>query len=282
MFLKEILQDRLSEKVKNISPLSGGDINDVYKIKTQKNTYVLKVNEESDFPMMFVHEKQALISLGGTGVKTPQVIHTFEDSGKQFLVLEFIEEENINADFWRNFALDLTKIHSESMSYFGLEYNNYIGSLRQDNSPEDSWEDFFIRKRIQPLTKQAYDLDLLNSDHIKRFENLFSSLKDILPKEKSSLLHGDLWYGNLMCTKDQTPVFIDPAIYYGNREMDIAMTRMFGGFDNSFIHDYNDLLPMENNWEERIQIHNLYPNLVHLQLFGKSYLSGIERVIRQF
>ncbi len=85
-----------------------------------------------------------------------------------------------------------------------------------------------------------------------------------------------------MCTKDQTPVFIDPAIYYGNREMDIAMTRMFGGFDNSFIHDYNDLLPMENNWEERIQIHNLYPNLVHLQLFGKSYLSGIERVIRQF
>jgi len=282
MFLKEILQDRLSEKVKNISPLSGGDINDVYKIKTQKNTYVLKVNEESDFPMMFVHEKQALISLGGTGVKTPQVIHTFEDSGKQFLVLEFIEEENINADFWRNFALDLTKIHSESMSYFGLEYNNYIGSLRQDNSPEDSWEDFFIRKRIQPLTKQAYDLDLLNSDHIKRFENLFSSLKDILPKEKSSLLHGDLWYGNLMCTKDQTPVFIDPAIYYGNREMDIAMTRMFGGFDNSFIHDYNDLLPMENNWEERIQIHNLYPNLVHLLLFGKSYLSGIERVIRQF
>ena len=85
-----------------------------------------------------------------------------------------------------------------------------------------------------------------------------------------------------MSTKGQVPVFIDPAVYYGHREMDLAMTQMFGGFDASFLAIYNEHYPLDKGWEERIQIHNLYPSLVHLNLFGRSYLGGIQRVLKRF
>ncbi len=130
--------------------------------------------------------------------------------------------------------------------------------------------------------KQAFDKNRLDRNHLNHFENLYTRLDKVLPKENPSLVHGDLWGGNLMKGKDQIPVFIDPAVYFGHREMDIAMTQMFGGFDNLYLDHYNEIFPLENGWEKRIAIHNLYPNLVHLILFGSSYLNGIERVIRRF
>jgi len=279
---KEILQEHLSENIENISSLIGGDINDVYKIITNQNTYVLKVNRKAIFPEMFKKEKKGLEILAKSGVKSPNVILTFLDSENQYLLLEFIKEKEINSIFWKNFAKDLAKIHSTTSKNFGLDHSNYIGSLPQDNSEKETWETFFIENRIKPLVKKAFNLQRLNSKHIISFENLYNRLDGILPKEKPSLLHGDLWGGNLMKGKNQTPVFIDPAVYFGHREMDIAMTQLFGGFDNSYLDHYNEIFPLEKGWEERITIHNLYPNLVHLILFGRSYLGGIERVIRQF
>ena len=123
--------------------------------------------------------------------------------------------------------------------------DNYIGSLKQLNDQKTSWEEFFITQRLKPLL-------------------------------------GDLWSGNMLCTLNQESVFIDPAVYYGHREVDIAMTKMFGGFDPAYLDQYNEICPMEKGWEERISIHNLYPNLVHLVLFGKSYLSGIENILQRY
>jgi len=133
-----------------------------------------------------------------------------------------------------------------------------------------------------PLMEMAFNVHLLNKNHVKAFENFFLRIGDLFPKEKPSLIHGDLWSGNLMCGKGQIPYLIDPAIYYGNREIDIAMTQMFGGFNDEYLRFYNELFPLEKGWKERISIHNLYPNLVHLNLFGRSYLYGIERVINRF
>ncbi len=282
MFFKQIVEEKLSESIINISPLSGGDINAVYKITSKQNTYVLKVNNKDTFPEMFKKEKLGLESISATGAKAPNVIQTFTNSNNQFLILEYIDERSITNKFWRNFAIDLAKIHKTSSQIFGLNYNNYIGSLNQINTPKYSWETYFIENRISPLVKQAFDKNLLMKSHLKIFENLFARLGKILPKERPSLIHGDLWSGNLLRRKNQTPVFIDPAIYFGHREMDIAMTQMFGGFDNSFISFYNEIFPLEKNWEDRIKIHNLYPNLVHLILFGRAYLGGIERVINKF
>jgi len=281
-YFKEILQERLGEAIKSINSISGEDINDVYKIITNQNTYVLKINCKDIFPKMFKKEKLGLEMLAGAGVKSPEVIQTFSDSEYQYLVLEFIEEESINFVFWKNFAKDLAKIHQTTAKDFGLDHHNYIGSLPQDNSKKNTWETFFIENRIKPLVKIAFDSNRLDRNHLNHFENLYSRLNEILPKENSSLVHGDLWGGNLMKGIGQTPIFIDPAVYFGHREMDIAMTQLFGGFDNSYLHYYNEIFPLEKGWEQRIAIHNLYPNLVHLILFGSSYLGGVERVIKQF
>lgn len=282
MSFKQILEERLSQNIVELIPLSGGDINQVFKIKTNQNTFVAKVNVEKRFPQMFKKEKFGLHLLGETGIKTPEVIAEFIHENMQFLLLEYIKEERKTPQFWSNFATGLAKLHKKESVFFGLETDNYIGSLVQKNTKKASWEDFFIENRISPLVKKAFDKSLLQINHLRQFENLFQKLNEIVPQEKPSLVHGDLWSGNLMSGKNQCPVFIDPAVYFGNREMDIAMTQLFGGFDNSYLDFYNELFPLQRGWEERIQIHKLYPNLVHLIIFGRSYLSGIENVIRKF
>jgi fructosamine-3-kinase len=282
MLYKPILEKYLSEEIKKISPLSGGDINEVFKIETTANRFVVKINREKDFPKMLQKESVGLKLLAGAGVKTPKTIVCFTGSGHQFLVLEFIEEETGKNTFWKNFAKDLAALHQNTNTFFGLEYDNYIGSLKQINRPKTTWESFFIENRMVPLMEMAFNAHLLNRDHVKAFENFFLRIGNLLPKEKPSLIHGDLWSGNLMCGKGQIPYLIDPAIYYGNRETDIAMTQMFGGFNDEYLRFYNELFPLEKGWKERISIHNLYPNLVHLNLFGRSYLYGIERVINRF
>jgi fructosamine-3-kinase len=282
MLFEQIIEDQLLEEIVSISSISGGDINAVYKITTKQNTYVLKINNKSTFPQMFEKEKLGLEMLVKSGVKSPEVILTFSDTEYQFLLLEFIEEETENHNFWKNFAKDLVKIHKTNSETFGLDYDNYIGSLKQSNKQNNSWESFFVENRISPLVEQAFNKKLLLNNHLKSFENLFYRLNEILPKENPALIHGDLWSGNLMKGIDQTPVFIDPAIYFGNREMDIAMTQMFGGFNNNFIDYYEEIYPLEKDWQNRLEIHNLYPTLVHLILFGKSYLSSIENVILKY
>ncbi len=282
MIYTKIIEEKLGEKMNSFSALSGGDINQVFKIKTNHNTFVVKINVASRFPQMFEKESYGLHLLRETGIKTPKVIAEFTEDKMQFLLLEYMEEERIQLQFWTNFATDLAKLHKTQSTFFGLETDNYIGSLVQKNTTKTTWEDFFIENRIAPLIKKAFDKGLLRSNHMQQFEHLFRKLNAIIPQEKPSLVHGDLWSGNLMAAKNQCPVFIDPAVYFGHREMDIAMTQLFGGFDAKYVEIYNEEFALQKGWQERLAIHNLYPNLVHLLLFGSSYLSGIERVLRKF
>ena len=282
MLTNGFIANKLSEDVLNISPLQGGDINDTFLIQTPGRQYVLKQNKKARFPQMFEKEAKGLKKLSLNGVITPQVIKLFENDEDQFLVLAYIKSAVPQHNFWKNFGHALGNLHLNSQEYFGLEYPNYIGSLEQSNDKKSTWETFFVENRIRPLVQRAFDRQLLDRRHLVWFDGFFTAFPNLVPKEKSALIHGDLWSGNLMCGMGQTPVFIDPAIYYGHREMDIAMTKMFGGFDRTFLDHYNEVFPMEKGWEKRMNIHNLYPNLVHLILFGKSYLRGIESVINNF
>ena len=282
MFVKSIIEERLSTDVLSISKLSGGDINQVFKITCLQGTYVVKYNSLLKFPGMFSKEANGLRMLQKGGIKTPSVIDHFEQMDDQFLVLEYVEQENYEVNFWVNFANDLAVLHQKSHVSFGLDEQNFIGSLPQLNEQKSNWEEFFVLNRLKPLVKMAFDQKLLTKNHLDDFDSFYLVLPELLPTEPPSLLHGDLWSGNLLCGAEQQAVFIDPAVYYGHREVDIAMTRMFGGFDPVYLDHYHERFPLEKGWEERIPIHNLYPNLVHLILFGKSYLSGIERVVQKY
>ena len=283
MQLEGVIEKWLGVPLLEARPLSGGDINQVYRLRLADSTeFVLKLNAKDRYPQMFEKEGKGLGLLRSTGCKTPGVRMCFEEETQQYLILELIEEGRPISTSWESFGLQLGTLHLQSNESFGLDHDNYIGSLEQINQQEKSWVEFFISQRLLPLIEKAGKRELLEKSHRKSFESLFVRLPDLIPEEKPALLHGDLWSGNLMFDYQGTPVFIDPAVYFGHREIDIAMTRMFGGFNERFLATYNEVRPLEKGWESRIELHNLYPTLVHLVLFGRSYLGGVERVLRRF
>jgi protein-ribulosamine 3-kinase len=160
--------------------------------------------------------------------------------------------------------------------------DNFMGSLPQSNEPTIDWPTFFIHHRLQPQIEMATARQLLQKTHTVAFESLFLKLDSVFDAVKPSLLHGDLWSGNFMCDERLLPVLIDPAVYFGHRSMDLAMTTLFGGFDKSFYESYNYHFPFPSNYHEQWEICNLYPLLIHLNLFGSSYLHQITDTLNKF
>lgn len=282
MFFRTIIEKWMDRSLIEVSPLSGGDINQVFRLRFSDFDCVLKLNSKDRYPDMFEKEASGLELIESAGCRTPRVLRTFTEGDHQFLILEYIEKGIPGEGYWKNFGGQLASLHCHSSATFGLDEDNYIGSLKQSNSKKAKWTEFFTDCRMMPLMEMAREKNMLSSSHLKGFERLFRRLPDLIPEERASLLHGDLWSGNLMCSHAGEPVFIDPAVYFGHREMDIAMTGMFGGFDQSFLDSYNEVWPLEPGVSQRIGIHNLYPTLVHLVLFGRSYLRGIEKTLKDF
>lgn len=283
MELEAVIKKWLGMPLLEVSPLAGGDINQVFRLHFgHSRDLVLKLNSKDRYPGMFEKEAAGLKLLESAGCRTPGVEMSFVEKGHQFLILESIEEGRPISSSWEKFGRQLAKIHLHSQDAFGLNHDNYIGSLNQINKPAENWIDFFISARLEPLIRMACERNSLGDKHIKDFDSLFSRLDSLIPEEKPALLHGDLWSGNLMFDTQGEPVFIDPAVYFGHREVDIAMTRMFGGFNPRFLESYNEILPLVTDWEDRVALHNLYPTLVHLVLFGNSYRSGIESALKRF
>jgi fructosamine-3-kinase len=163
-----------------------------------------------------------------------------------------------------------------------LEQDNFIGSLIQENKQQPDFINFFISQRLEVQLKIARNQGALNQSDTRYFNSLFNKLNNIVPIEKPALLHGDLWSGNFMVNSSGAPCIFDPAVYYGHREADIAMTQLFGGFSPEFYHAYNETCPLEKDWQKRTDIFNLYPLLVHVNLFGGSYAAQVLRIIRHF
>jgi fructosamine-3-kinase len=182
---------------------------------------------------------------------------------------------------WSAFGAALAKMHQVSAPQFGLGRSNYIGSLVQENTAKGSWAEFYSKLRLYPLMKKIIDRRLLTFDDGKRLDALVRELPSIYPEEKPSLLHGDLWSGNAAFSGN-LPCIYDPAVYYGHREMDIAMTYLFGGFPNEMIVSYNSLYPLGRGWRERLEISQLYPLLVHSLLFGGTYTTQVKEILKRF
>ena len=280
--MKNAIEQNLSCEIETVNYVGGGSINQTANLGTNRGSYFVKWNSKSRFPGMFEAEEKGLHILREcSGFVVPKVITSGKSGDTAFLVMDFIRRSTVD---WTEAGLILANMHRYrrvQTDTFGLEHDNYIGSLRQSNRIHNTWAEFFSEERILPQMKLAIDEKRLNTKDLTAAENFCKKIGDIFPEEKPSLLHGDLWSGNFMFTENGPAIF-DPAVYWGHREMDIAMSRLFGGFETEFYEAYNEDYPLGNNWENRIDYCNLYPLLVHVNLFGGGYVQDVKNILRQF
>ncbi|GAA0552573.1 fructosamine kinase family protein [Chitinophaga japonensis] len=275
-------QSGMKIQINHAERIHGGDINETWKLETNEGAWFLKLNDARRYPDMFAKEYSGLEALRKTAAITlPQPVCHGKANGRAFLVTTFLDKGGAVPDFWENFAASLARLHRNTQSHFGFYESNYIGSLKQYNTPFSSWPVFYAFNRLMPLARQAFDRHLLDKTALGQVEQLCRRLPSIFPEEPPALLHGDLWSGNFMVGPDGRACIYDPAVYYGHREMDLAMTRLFGGFDNRFYHAYQEQYPLATGWQARIGICQLYPLLVHVLLFGGSYVDSVKEILRE-
>lgn len=270
-------------QILTVEKVSGGSVNESYKLSTNSTSFFIKVNSEKKFPGLFDSEEKGLKKLKSTSdFYVPEVIFKghFNDSG--YLILPFLERGETNTNFWNAFAENLAQLHQQSAEYFGFDEDNYNGSLIQVNSKKLRWADFFVENRLMIQCRMARDNNMVDKSFVSQVEKIYPKIEHLFPVEKPSLLHGDLWSGNFMASKNRDTVIFDPAVYYGHREVDLAMSLLFGGFDKQLYKRYNEVFPLEAGWESRVDIANLYPLLVHVNLFGASYAKRVKQVIKPF
>lgn len=281
--IKKTIEKYLSDKIISDNSVGGGCIADSRLIKmVSGNIYFLK---QGFGDHMFEKEANSLIELLKPDViKVPDVIL----SGSEFLLLEAIQSGNKSADFFNSFGKQLAKVHKYSNDTFGFIEDNFIGASPQynlvDGDEASNWSCFYWNKRLVPQFHMAKANGYVNSEFASLIDNLENKLEHILDgsQEEPSLLHGDLWSGNFMVGELGEPVLIDPAVYYGHRETDLAMTKLFGGFPENFYDSYNKEYPLKNDWQYRMPVYLLYHLLNHLNLFGSGYYSQVIEILRKY
>lgn len=260
--------------------VSGGDINDAYKvIGADDLPYFLKVQPHHP-KKYFDHEMRGLQELHEV-INTPKAFNSGEIDGDAYLLLSWIDEGPAD-----EVALGkaIAKMHQKHHDEFGFYTNHRTKVLEKDNSWNPNWRDFYIHQRLLPevdAAKKAGRWNKRRNDHFEKMVNTFDeyySNHQVVP----SLLHGDLWSGNYMFTEDGTPTLIDPDALYGDREYDLAMTTIFGGFPPAFYQAYNDVYPLEEGFEDRLPWYQFYYLCMHLILFGESYGPAVDTILAKF
>lgn len=276
---------------RNSHKISGGDINETYTLDTNKGRFFIKLNSALHFPLMFIKEAEGLKALQQASLlKVPEVAATGEYEGQQYLLLEWLEVTMPSTNFWQQFAEGLAQLHRITHSHFGWSSSNYIGTLMQNNEYKTSWQEFYTTQRVLPLVEELYNKTSFSKDDVLTAEKICSRLKDVFPDEPPALLHGDLWAGNFIAVKgtgiknnsEVLPSVFDPAVYFGNREMELGMSLLFGGFDKQFYEVYNCIFPLEKNWRKRVSLTQLYPLLVHAVLFKGGYINQCRNILNEW
>jgi fructosamine-3-kinase len=279
------LRQMLSEKfgldgIPSLKRVSGGDINDAFRVEIKGNSFFVKTSISKEIPADFYQSE-------ASGLKTLQAhsklrIPIVEYFDEKILLLDWIPSGAPHPKFSAEMAAGLAEIHQTTSTSFGAAENNYIGTLQQDNTPTDTWPEFYIARRLEPLLSMARDKGWINTHETRFISRIFPEIERIVPSEPSALLHGDLWIGNVMTDTSGSPVFIDPSVYYGHRETDLAMSLLFGGFHRDFYSTYNEIFPLESGWRSRMPCHQLYPLLVHTVLYGGNYASKTIEIIKYY
>ncbi len=199
-----------------------------------------------------------------------------------FLLLPYVEKGLPDKAFWEHFGRALAALHRNKSETYGFSFDNFIGRLSQSNKRHDSWAVFYAEERLWPQARRARDAGLLDKGDLELLEALLKRLPELLPEEGPQLLHGDLWSGNFLCGQQGRSWLIDPAPYYGHREMDLAMSRLFGGFDAVFYSAYREAFPLLSAYGSRQGLYQLYYLLVHLNLFGRAYYRSVREQMERY
>jgi len=283
--LRNRIEAVLGQSVRSQSPVSGGDINRAFELRLADGQSVfLKTHARAPLTM-FAAEAQGLEFLReARALRIPEVL-AFSPAaeGPAFLLLEFIRSAEPGRGFDERLGRELSNLHRFGAPHFGFNAPNFIGRLAQRNEIHDNWADFYRAQRLEPQLRAAEAAGHASRALRRDFERLFSRLPELVGEpEPPARLHGDLWGGNLHVDERGAPCLIDPAVYGGHREMDLAMMRLFGGFNERVFAAYAEAFPLTSGHVERVHLCQLYPLLVHLNLFGGSYLGAVERALAAY
>ena len=266
-------------EIESSRPVGGGCINNGARITTSGGrSFFLKTNTNAPSGM-FIREVEGLLALSvpdGPRVPTPYL------DGPDFLLLEDLAPASRSPNHWEDFGRKMAALHDHTNERFGFEHDNYIGSTPQPNSWMEDGFEFFAQRRLIFQAEMASVRGLFSSQEAGQVERLANRLREFIPEQPASLIHGDLWGGNAMTDENGAPTIIDPAAYYGWAETDLAMTALFGGFDEKFYLAYNEARPLPPGWRDRFSLYNLYHLLNHLNLFGRGYYGQVMRIVERY
>ncbi len=276
--LRQAVGAALGSPVSRPRAVRGGDINDAWVVHCGETRVFVKSRRDAPADT-FAAEAQGLRWLARAhAVRIPEVLAYGEDP--PFLALELFEPARRGRHHDEALGRGLATMHRTAPGGFGLDHPNYIAVLPQDNDGADDWPTFYWERRLEPLLRRARDKGLADEALGRDFDRLATALPDRCgPTEPPARLHGDLWSGNLLTDDQGGPVLVDPAVYGGHREIDLAMMRLFGGFAPRVFAAYDEAWPLAPQWQQRVPLYQLYPLLVHVNLFGASYLDSLRRAL---
>lgn len=275
--LRQQVETLLGTEVVGSRTLTGGDINLAEGLSLADGRTVFVKGNPRAPKGMFEAEARGLGWLAEVQViRVPKTI-AFDH---QVLVLEWVQPGQPASGFDERLGQELAALHRQSPEGFGLEQDNFIGSLPQANAAAETWSGFYRSMRLEPQIKRATDAGCLPPRLKRAFARLLPRVPELTgPPEPPARLHGDLWNGNVLCDADGKPCLVDPAVYGGHREVDLAMMRLFGGFSSRVFAAYAEAFPLDADHLERVPLYQLYPLLVHVNLFGGAYLGNLEAAL---
>lgn len=259
--------------------LGGGCINNAQRLTTPNGAALLLKHNDSAPPDMFEREAEGLRALAveaGPRVPTPYLV------GPDFLLTEYLAPAPPAPDSWEALGQRLAYLHQHTHTQFGFPHNNYIGSTPQPNGWLEDGGEFFAERRLLFQGQLAHQHGRLSSAWLQKLERLAARLRDFIPTQQASLIHGDLWGGNIISGPGGEACLIDPAAHYGWAEAELAMTTLFGRLPEAFYSAYLAVRPLEAGYHARFEIYNLYHLLNHLNLFGESYRGAVEAILRRY
>ncbi len=281
--LSKKLHKALGARIIRSQALPGGDIADVSLLELENHTYVVAKRPRMDQPDTTATEAMMLKYLAkNSALPVPKVL--FQTRG--MLVISYIPN-SAQADSKQaseNAAIHIAKLHQSTSNQFGFKENTCIGLLPQLNTFDNSWANFFKEQRLLAMARSCLNTGKIDQTFYDRIAQLSQKLCDLIPEEpKASLLHGDLWSGNMLFSQDKAVGFIDPAISYGHNEMDLAFIELMGGLSDHFFDAYQHAIPIDAGFhEERKFIYQLWPLLVHVRLFGGGYVQDVANILSKF